>query len=625
MDMESISDVAEQVMSIVVVGHVDHGKSTVVGRLLADTGVLPKGRLEQIKETCERAGRPFEYAYLIDALKDERAQGITIDTARVFFQSPKRRYLINDAPGHIEFLKNMVTGAARAEAAMLVIDAQEGVRENSRRHGYLLWMLGIKKIVVLVNKMDLVGYQKEVFEQVCAEYNTFLDGIGVKPRCYIPVSGIMGDNISTLSQNMPWYAGGTVLSALDEFEIEPPLLHQPFRMPVQDIYKFSIYGDSRRIVAGSVVSGSIHTGDEIVFYPSGKRSTVSSVESFNRPPQNEAIAGQATGLCLEEQIYIQRGEVAVRVNQLPLKVSTRLRASLFWLGKKPLQVGKEYLLKIATMRAKAQVEAIHRLIDAGEMDAPRAARGGENGKVLDLAVAPDEAPLQVERNWIAEVTLKLNRAIAFDPAADLQGTGRFVIVDEYEICGGGIILQDLPDAEKWARDMTLQRNFKWIKSLIGAEERAEKYNQRASLILITGEPGAGRKRIANQLEATLFNSGKMVYYLGIGSVIYGVDGDIQEQDRELHHQEHIRRMAEVAHILLDVGLILIVTAARLTQADLELIKTVVNGRNIQVVWVGDEVSTDLQYDLRVPGGAEIDASVMLIKNRLQDDGVIFKP
>ncbi|MBE0696503.1 MAG: adenylyl-sulfate kinase [Anaerolineaceae bacterium] len=607
-----------QAMSIVVVGHVDHGKSTLVGRLLANTGVLPQGRLEQVRDACERAGRPFEYAYLIDALKDERSQGITIDTARVFFQSPRRRYLINDAPGHIEFLKNMVTGAARAEAALLVIDAEEGIRENSRRHGYLLWMLGIKKIVVLVNKMDLVGYSQQTFDQICTDYTAFLDGIGVKPRSFIPVSGIMGDNISEPSTNMPWFHGGTVLSALDEFETEPSLLDQPFRMPVQDIYKFSIYGDSRRIIAGSVISGSIRTGDEIIFYPSGKRSLVSSVESFNRPQQVEAVTGEAAGLCLEEQIYIQRGEIGVRANQLSPKVSTRLRASLFWLGKNPLKEGKEYLLKVATTRVKAHVEKIHRVIDAGELDAPAA------GSAFTTS-ATAAAPQEVRRNWVAEITFKLSRAIAFDLAAELQDTGRFVIIDDYEICGGGIILEDLPDPEKWARDITLVRNVKWIQSLIGPEKRAEKYNQRASLILITGEKGAGRKTIANQLEATLFNTGKMVYYLGLGSVIYGVDGDIQDQDREVHHQEHIRRFAEVAHILLDVGLILITTAVRLTQADLDLIQTVIDGRNLQVIWVGDDVTTDLTYDLRVTGGSQADHSVTLIKRKLQDEGIIFRP
>ena len=189
-------------MSIVVVGHVDHGKSTVVGRLLADTGILPQGKLEQIQKACERAGRPFEYAYLIDALKDERSQGITIDAARVFFKSARRHYLINDAPGHVEFLKNMVTGAARAEAALLVIDAQEGIRENSRRHGYLLGLLGIRKVIVLINKMDLVGYREDVFNQIRAEYASFLAGTGLQPKDYIPVSGLGGDNISARGPNM---------------------------------------------------------------------------------------------------------------------------------------------------------------------------------------------------------------------------------------------------------------------------------------------------------------------------------------------------------------------------------------------------------------------------------------
>jgi bifunctional enzyme CysN/CysC len=237
----------------------------------------------------------------------------------------------------------------------------------------------------------------------------------------------------------------------------------------------------------------------------------------------------------------------------------------------------------------------------------------------------DQAPERVEKNWVAQVTFKLSRAIAFDLAADLQDTGRFVIIDDYEICGGGIILEDLPDSEKWARDITMVRNFKWIKSLIGAEERAEKYNQHASLVMITGQKGVGRKMIANRLESELFNSGKMVYYLGIGSVIHGVDGDILDQDRESHHQEHIRRLAEVAHILLDVGLILIVTAVELSQSDMDLIRTIIDGRSLQVVWVGGPVTTDLEYDLRVPGGEQIDQSVLQIKHKLQDDGIIFKP
>jgi bifunctional enzyme CysN/CysC len=599
-------------MSIVVVGHVDHGKSTVVGRLLADTGVLPQGKLEQVKEACERSGRPFEYAYLIDALKDERSQGITIDAARVFFKSSRRHYLINDAPGHIEFLKNMVTGASRAEAALLVIDAQEGVRENSRRHGYLLWMLGIKKIVVLVNKMDLVGYSQDTYRGVCAEYSAFMAEVGMQPRGFIPISGIAGDNITSLSPNMAWYAEKTVLETLDDLESEPSLADKPFRMPVQDIYKFSIFNDNRRIVAGSVTSGNARVGDELVFYPSGKRSIIRSIEAFNQPVQTRVESGQPAGLCLDEQIYIQRGEIATRADQPAPRVTTRLRVSLFWLGKLPMLLDQEYVFKLGTNRVRARIEQIHQIIDAGQIE-------------LNPEGQPGLEVRQIERHRVAECTLKLNKAIAFDLAADLKDTSRFVIVSDYEICGGGIVLEDLPDSEKWARDLTLVRNFKWIKSLISSEERADHYNQRSSLVLITGQSGSGRKRIANLLETSLFNTGKLVYYLGIGSLIHGVDADLSEIDPGLSRIEHIRRLAEVAHILLDAGLILIVTAVELTQNDLELIKTVVDGSAIQVVWVGDEVSTDLTFDLKVPGADQIEGSAALIKQLLQKQGVLFSP
>ena len=602
---------AVQMMSIVVVGHVDHGKSTVVGRLLADTGVLPQGKLEQIKLACERNGRPFEYAYLIDALKDERSQGITIDAARVFFKSARRHYIINDAPGHVEFLKNMVTGASRAEVALLVIDAQEGIQENSRRHGYLLGMLGIKKIVVLVNKMDLVGYKQDVYNQILTEYNGFLASIGVEPKYTIPISGMEGDNISQASVNMPWYEGKTLLASLDEIENDPPLLDKPFRMPVQDIYKFSLYGDMRRIIAGSVTSGSIHVGDEIVFYPSGKRTTLSSIEAFNKPIQEGVECGQTAGFCVGEQIYIQRGEIATRTDQQPPKVATRLRVSLFWLGKKPMGLHEEYVIKLASARVKARVEKIHKLIDASQSDLI-----AETEQNIEIT--------QINRHMVAECTLRLDRAIAFDLATEWKDTSRFVIVDNYEICGGGIVLEDLGDPEKWARDSTRVRNFKWVKSLLTSEERSEHYNQRAALVLITGEKGAGRKRIANQLETNLINSGKLVYFLGIGSVIYGVDADIHDKDPEVFRHEHIRRLAEVVHILLDAGLILLVSAIELSQNDLELIKTVVDEKIIQVVWVGDKVTTDLVYDLKIPGGDQVDLSVTKVKQLLQDKGIIFK-
>ncbi|MBW2982265.1 GTP-binding protein [Candidatus Woesearchaeota archaeon] len=223
-------------MNIVIVGHVDHGKSTIIGRLLADTNSLPEGKLDQVKEYCKNNSKPFEYAFLLDSLKDEQKQGITIDIARCSFKTQKRNYMILDAPGHIEFLKNMISGAARAGAALLVIDAKEGVKENSKRHGYMLSMLGIKQVFVCINKMDLVDYDKAVFNKVREEYSEFLNQININPKEFIPVSAINGDNIAVSSKNLNWFEGSTILSALDSFEKEKSLENMPFRMPVQDIY-----------------------------------------------------------------------------------------------------------------------------------------------------------------------------------------------------------------------------------------------------------------------------------------------------------------------------------------------------------------------------------------------------
>jgi len=273
----------DELLSIVTVGHVDHGKSTVIGRLLADAGALPVGKLEAIRENCRRNSKPFEYAFLLDALKTEQAQGITIDTARCFFHSGFRRYILIDAPGHIEFLKNMVTGASRAEAALMVIDAARGVEENTRRHGYFLSMLGIRQVAVLVNKMDLVGYGRGVFESIETEFTEFLGKIGIRPTRFIPVSGMEGDNVVCRSERMRWYAGPTVLEQMDAFVPVAPPERQPFRMPVQGVYKFTQNNDSRRIVAGTVESGAVRAGDKIVFYPSGKKPPSRPWRSFPRP------------------------------------------------------------------------------------------------------------------------------------------------------------------------------------------------------------------------------------------------------------------------------------------------------------------------------------------------------
>jgi bifunctional enzyme CysN/CysC len=420
-------------MDIVIVGHVDHGKSTVIGRLLADTGSLPEGKLESIREYCARNARPFEYAFLLDALKDEQAQGITIDTARTFFKSDKRDYVIIDAPGHIEFLKNMVTGAARAEAAVLVIDAKEGIQENSKRHGYLLSMLGIKQIVVAVNKMDLVDYSREAFENIRDEYVAFLARIGATPRFFVPIAAFPGEGMIGPSDKMPWYKGPDLLAAVDAFEKAPAKDNQPFRLPVQDVYKFTARGDDRRITTGRVESGTLRVGDKVVFYPSMKSSTVKSIEEFSAPVRNSVEAGYSTGVTLSSQLYVGRGELMARADEAAPQVSDRVRANVFWMGRAPLRMGKDYLLKLGTAKVPARLEHVNFKIDASES-------GGDTSADM------------VERHDVADVVLQLRKPIAFDPTSLLEATGRFVIVDDYEIAGGGIVREGLSDDSRKAAE-----------------------------------------------------------------------------------------------------------------------------------------------------------------------------
>jgi len=415
-------------MNIVVVGHVDHGKSTVIGRLLADTGSLPSGKLDQVKASCERNARPFEYAFLLDALKDEQAQGITIDTARCFFKTKKRDYIIIDAPGHVEFLKNMVSGAARAEAALLVIDAHEGIQENSRRHGYLIAMLGIPQVVVLVNKMDLVKYDQKVFQSIVAEYGAFLKQLGVSPKEFIPMSARDGDNLAFASDKMNWYTGKTVLDHVDAFVKQQDDEAKPFRMPVQDVYKFTEKGDDRRIIAGTIETGSVSVGDEVTFLPSHKKSTITSIEGFNTPEVKTIGKGFATGFTLANELYLPRGEIMCKSeDRLPI-VGSRFRANIFWMARAPMIKNKKYKLKIASARVTVRLAEVLSCIDATDLTSIQ-------GKQ------------QIDRHDVAECVLETTSAIAFDTIDDIQSTGRFVVVDNYDISGGGIITHSTDENE----------------------------------------------------------------------------------------------------------------------------------------------------------------------------------
>ncbi len=555
-------------MNIVVVGHVDHGKSTVIGRLLADTGSLPEGKLEQVKQTCERNARPFEYAFLLDALKDEQSQGITIDTARCFFKSATRDYIIIDAPGHVEFLKNMISGAARAEAALLVIDANEGIQENSKRHGYLLSMLGIKQIAVLVNKMDLVGYSKKVFESVCGEYDLFLSKLGLRPAAYIPISARDGENLTNAAAAMKWYSGNTVLGHIDNFTRQDDISHKPFRFPVQDVYKFTEALDDRRIIAGTVETGTISVNDKVIFHPSGKRSEIVSIEGFNVPTQTSAGPGAATGFTIKDELYLQRGEVMCRIDDEQPAVYSRFRANVFWMGNSPMVKGIKYKLKIATARVSVRLVNIISSIDA-----------------TDLSTSSGKQ--QIDRHDVAECIFETTRPIAFDNISNIQSMGRFVIVDNYDIAGGGIITNSESSDEALFSEQIKKREQEWDKGFVTINDRENMFKHKAKFIVLTGTKRSND--IAKHLERTLFSKNHISYYLSLANLEGGLDSDVvDEQDKR---DERIRRLGELARILTDAGTIFITAITDANSYDLDILSRLTSPNEFLHVSLGREVES----------------------------------
>jgi bifunctional enzyme CysN/CysC len=560
-------------MDIVIVGHVDHGKSTVIGRLLADTGSLPDGKLEAIRAFCAANSRPFEYAFLLDALKDEQAQGITIDTARTFFKSGNRDYVIIDAPGHIEFLKNMVTGAARAEAAVLVIDAKEGIQENSKRHGYLLAMLGIRQIVVVVNKMDLVDYSRQAFEDIRDEYVAFLARIGATPRFFVPIAAFPGENMVKPSEKMPWYKGPDLLSAVDAFEKAPPKTGQPMRMPVQDVYKFTASGDDRRIVAGRVESGTLRVGDEVVFLPSGKKSKVRGIEGFNAPSRNEIHAGWSAGVTLETQVYLGRGELMAKVGEQLPEVSNRIRVNIFWMGKAALRMGRDYFLKLGSAKVPVRLHHINYLIDASE-----------SGR--------DHDPDRVERHDVADCILQLRKPIAFDLTSAIEATGRFVIVDQYEIAGGGIIREALAADDEKNADFGPSHQYLTQRN-ISFQKRTQLLGYSGAVAVFVGLNPAFREAV-KILESRWLE--KKIPAEPLGLVVSSEDGStLQRSQQQSPELLHLLGMA--AYHRADTGATVWLLLDELDKEDAQMLSDIINP--IPILWVSDkpfEVSVSDERD-----------------------------
>ena len=403
-------------LKIVIVGHVDHGKSTLIGRLLMDAGSLPREKVDEIERMSRELGRPVELAFLMDHLQEERDGGLTIDTAQAFFRTAARGYVVIDAPGHQEFIKNMVTGAAQAEAALLVIDAEDGVREQTRRHACFLAMLGLTQLAVLVNKMDKVAFSADRFAELASTGLAFLDPLGLKPMHVIPVSARDGDNVASRSPRLAWYKGVTVLEALDSFRVPPRPSDKPMRFPVQDVYPFG----NGRVLVGRVESGTLRTGREIVFLPAGIESRVKSIEKFLVPTPTEAAAGESVGITVEDSPSIGRGQVACERTSLPAVADT-LRADLFWMSPQPLSLGEKLTVRQATQETFAEVVEISRRMDSSSLE----------------VIA--ETSNQLCSGEIAQVTLRTDRPMVTERFLDVPELGRFVLARGPDIVAGGIV------------------------------------------------------------------------------------------------------------------------------------------------------------------------------------------
>ncbi|MEQ8282984.1 MAG: adenylyl-sulfate kinase [Parvibaculum sp.] len=557
---------ARDLLRIVIVGHVDHGKSTLVGRMFHDTGSLPDGKYESIKAMCERRGVPFEWAFLMDALQAERDQGITIDTSQIWFKTDARDYTIIDAPGHKEFLKNMITGAAQSDAALLIIDAAEGVREQSRRHGYLLHLLGIRQVAVAVNKMDLINYEKDQFDLIEQEYRDYLTSIGVTPTFVIPVSARQGDNIVDQSAQTPWYKGPTIVKALDSFMPTASPVDRPLRFPVQDVYKF----DHRRIIAGRIEEGSLKVGDTLLFSPSNKSARVQSIEYWStvpgKKPPTEASAGESIGITLDEQIFVERGELASHVEHAPIETDV-FRARIFWLGHEPMVKGKSYRIKLGTLEAPVTVQSIESIIDTSDLS--------------------NTSSHQVERNQVAEIVLRARRMLALDEFIKAPKSGRFVLIDKYDIAGGGIIsMEGYADQ----RDLITARSTNITRVEHGIDEaaRAFRNGHKGGVLWFTGLSGAGKSTLAVALEKKLFEKGYNVYVLDGDNVRHGLNANLSFSPED--RAENIRRVGEVAALFGRAGMIAITSFISPYRSDRDRAREA-GGGNFHEIHVKADVAT----------------------------------
>ena len=571
-------------------GSVDDGKSTLIGRLLYDTKLLFEDQLSALEKDSKKhgtTGDDIDFALLVDGLEAEREQGITIDVAYRFFATDKRKFIVADTPGHEQYTRNMATGASNSELAVILIDARKGVLTQTRRHAYIASLLGIRNVVLAVNKIDLVDFSQEVFDQIVADFTGFAAQLNFASLVPIPLSARFGDNVIGRSSNMPWYAGLSLLEHLETVEVEAALAEKPFRMPVQWVNRPNL---DFRGFSGTVVSGRVRPLDPVVVAGSGRTSRISRIVTMDGDLE-EAVAGQAVTLTLADEVDISRGDVLAPASERP-EMSDQFSAHILWMAQDEMLPGRQYLLKIGTRTLPATVTELKHKIDVNTLDHSAA-------KTLAL-------------NEVGYGNLSLTQPIAFDPYVNNRDTGGFILIDRFNnnTVGAGMI------------DFGLRRatNVHWQALDVNKAVRAEAKSQKPVALWFTGLSGSGKSTIANIVERQLLAQGQHTYLLDGDNIRHGLNRDLGFTDAD--RVENIRRVAEVTKLFIDAGLIVLVSFISPFRSERRMARELLQPAEFVEVFVDTPIEVCMQRD---PKGLYEKARAGQIKNFTGIDSPYERP
>jgi bifunctional enzyme CysN/CysC len=545
-------------------GSVDDGKSTLIGRLLYDSKMLFEDHLSALEKDSRKFGTDgdnIDFALLVDGLEAEREQGITIDVAYRFFTTDKRKFVVADTPGHEQYTRNMATGASNSELAVVLIDARKGVLTQSRRHSYIASLLGIRHVVLAVNKIDLVGFSQEVFDDIVKDYKVFADQLGFQTLVPIPISARYGDNVIANSPRMPWYRGPSLLDHLNTVDVESALTEKPFRMPVQWVNRPNL---DFRGFSGTIASGRVKPGDKVVVAASGRTTAVTRVVTMDGD-LDEAVAGEAVTITLNDEVDISRGDVLAAASARP-EVSDQFSAHVLWMAEDELLPGRQYLLKVGAKTVPATVTELKHKVDVNTLDHLA-------GKTLAL-------------NEVGYGNFSLSTPIAFDPYKENRDTGGFILIDRFTngTVAAGMI------------DFGLRRatNVHWQALDVNKSARAGIKSQKSAVLWFTGLSGSGKSTIANLVEKALFADGRHTYILDGDNVRHGLNRDLGFTDAD--RVENIRRVGETARLFVDAGLIVLVSFISPFKSERRMARELVGEGEFIEIFVDTPIEICMQRD-----------------------------